>query len=139
MKGGKSKIKAKVDIKKLAFKEEYLQELFNLLINKFEEYALNEVTKKMLENMMNKAVSTKLNQLNLHFYDLIKNHQDASHPITPLKKLDDLGFENYLIYKNNPRMFVDLDREIDLEFESIDAQNVIFVDERCQVQNSNEN
>lgn len=42
----------------------------------------------MLEITMKKAVTTKLNQVNQHFYDLIRNLQDQDHPVTPLKRLD---------------------------------------------------
>lgn len=54
-------------------------------------------------------MAKKLEQLNRH-YEFLKGSTEFDEA---LKNYDDIGFKNYLKYRNNPNLFFQLDEEID--------------------------
>lgn len=66
---------------------------------------LNELDHKIIKRELKRAVSKKLEQLNRH-YEFLKGSAEFD---KPLKSYDEIGFVNYLKYRNDPNLFFNLD------------------------------
>ena len=120
LKGGKSKKKTENrddnEVKKYPFDKNIISNIQDAVEFKFK---LNTEASKLVEQSIRTTLQTKLSQLNNHFQYLI----DKSKPKCSIPDYDTIGFENYLIYKNNVLLFKSLDAKLDGNDENLDGKD----------------